>query len=108
MLITATATEEYLQENYNTDAEIPTLYHAKSQAQHNKDSLLPDNSANIYVYAKQGKSKYTGLWCLKDLLDSNANLVEMGPEIPSKIDAPVIPPGGIEVGLCKSIVFLKI
>lgn len=53
----------------------------------------------VYVFARHGKSTHLGLWKLKDLLESNSNLVELDPKR-TRPGEYVIPDGGIEEGLC--------
>ncbi|XP_005104361.1 UPF0692 protein C19orf54 homolog [Aplysia californica] len=60
---------------------------------------------NTFVFAHQGKSKHTGLWALSDLLRSNNNLEEAGPE--RCADDYVIPEGGVRQGLNSQMVVLR-
>ena len=62
----------------------------------NKLSLQP--SAQLYVFARHGKSAHLGLWKLTGLLESNGNLVEIDPRR-ARPGEYVIPDGGIERGL---------
>ena len=58
----------------------------------------------VYVFARQGKSRHMGLWGLADLLESNANLTEAG----DKRDHChyVIPSQGLSQSLSSLIVHL--
>ena len=47
--------------------------------------------ADVYVFAKQGKSRHTGLWNLDSLIRSCENLEELDPKIQSDRDNYVIP-----------------
>jgi hypothetical protein len=62
----------------------------------NKLSL--QSSAQLYVFARHGKSTHLGLWKFTSLLESNGNLVEMDPRR-TRPGEYVIPDGGIERGL---------
>ncbi|KAK6181704.1 hypothetical protein SNE40_009508 [Patella caerulea] len=68
------------------------------------ETELISSARGILVYGHQGKSKYTGYWFLNELLDSNANLREVGPE--REPGEYIIPSGGIISGLCGKIVGL--
>ena len=60
----------------------------------------------LYLFARQGKSKHIGLWSYKELLQSNRNLVEVGPWMTCSKDY-VIPDGGINKGLCSNVLVLS-
>ena len=62
----------------------------------NKLSL--QSSAQLYVFARHGKSAHLGLWKFTSLLESNGNLVEIDPKR-TRPGEYVIPDGGIEKGL---------
>ena len=75
---------------------------------HTQSTLMSSSSpAEVYVFARHGKSSHLGLWKYSDLLESNGNLVEIDP----KRTAPgeyVIPEGGIRKGLRgKALIILK-
>jgi hypothetical protein len=96
---------------HEPDCQLSDLLHA-TQKTCDKSLLIKAindesiTSHNVYVFAKQGKSKYTGLWSLEDLLKSNDNLVEMDPKVPIEIDNPIVPAGGIRAGLKNKLLFL--
>ncbi len=56
-------------------------------------SLLGNNL--LYVFARHGKSSYLGLWRLRDLLESNNNLVEVDPKRSNPLEY-IIPEGGLK------------
>jgi len=60
---------------------------------------------NIYVMAKQGKSKQIGIWSLSKLADSNGNLSEVDPKRNSPIDY-IVPLGNKLTGLCGKIIVI--
>ncbi len=59
----------------------------------------------IYVFARHGKSSHLGLWSLRDLLESNRNLVEVDPRR-SNPQEYVIPAGGLKQGLKNKVIFV--
>ena len=61
--------------------------------------------ADIYVFAKQGKSRHTGLLNLDSLIRSCENLDELDPKIQSDQDNYVIP-CGLKDGLAGQVVVL--
>ena len=72
--------------------------------QHPLSEYLENNQ--IYVLARQGKSVHLGLWSLKDLLESNANLREIDPKR-SNLSEYVIPDGGFRKELKNKIVVIR-
>lgn len=60
----------------------------------------------ILVYAKQGKSKHTGIWNAKTLVESCCNLLEIDPERLENSEAYTFPEKGIEEELCGKVVVL--
>lgn len=67
--------------------------------------LNNENRENdIYLFARQGKSRHLGLWSYTSLIKSNANLMEVGPE--RGYSDYVIPPEGIYKSLCSWLVVL--
>lgn len=69
------------------------------------EETIPDPSNIIYVYGHQGKSKHAGLWNLHELIQSNAQLDEEGPERSS--EDYVIPDEGVAHGLKSQILVVK-
>ncbi|KAH3851372.1 UPF0692 protein C19orf54 homolog [Dreissena polymorpha] len=62
----------------------------------------------ILVYAKQGKSKHTGIWNAKTLVESCCNLIEIDPERVANGDKYAFPEMGIEEELCGKVVVLHV
>lgn len=60
----------------------------------------------ILVYAKQGKSKHTGIWNAKTLVESCCNLLEIDPERLENSEDYTFPEKGIEEELCGKVVVL--
>jgi len=60
----------------------------------------------LYLFARQGKSRHIGLWKYRELLQSNRNLVEVGLSMTCSGDY-VIPDGGIKEGLCSKVLVLS-
>ena len=62
-------------------------------------------SSNTWLFCRHGKSHHIGLWPLKDIFESNANLLELEPNFnPSNC---VMPVGGMQDGLCGKAVLLE-
>jgi len=60
---------------------------------------------NTWLFCRHGKSRHMGLWSLKDIVESNSNLLELQPNLnPNNC---VIPTGGIQGGLCGKAVLLE-
>ena len=61
----------------------------------------------IHVFARQGKSTHLGLWSLRDLVQSNGNLLEVDPKR-SNPQEYVLPEGGrLREGLGNKLVFIS-
>lgn len=61
--------------------------------------------SNTWLFCRHGKSRHMGLWSLKDIVESNANLLELQPNLnPNNC---VIPTGGIQDGLRGKAVLLE-
>ena len=58
------------------------------------------------VFTRHGKSRHMGLWSLKELVESNQNLVEVSPQRDG-CEEYVIPMGGIVEGLCSKTLVLS-
>ena len=63
------------------------------------------NDDDVYVFAKQGKSRHTGLWNLDSLIRSCENLEELDPKIQGDRDNYIIP-SGVKDGLAGQVVVL--
>ncbi|CAL1546094.1 unnamed protein product [Lymnaea stagnalis] len=106
--IQITEAPEYLTIECEKDSEIPTLYYwsnLPTKPCSEKIISFIESNKDFYVFGHHGKSKYAGVWSLDDLLLSNDNLMEAGPERNS--EEYVMPPGGVEAGLRSQIVVLK-
>ncbi|XP_022107776.1 UPF0692 protein C19orf54 homolog [Acanthaster planci] len=98
------------------DLDILNLYHISSG---NSDKVNAHDiqtvhailhhvpTSDVYVLARQGKSRHTHPWRYCTLADSNRNLTELGGNIEADIERYVIPEGGIQAGLCGQVVLLK-
>ena len=62
----------------------------------------------ILVYAKQGKSKHTGVWNAKTLVESCCNLIEIDPGRLEDGESYMFPEKGIEEELCGKVVVLHV
>uniref|UniRef100_A0A0B7A1R4 Actin maturation protease n=1 Tax=Arion vulgaris TaxID=1028688 RepID=A0A0B7A1R4_9EUPU len=93
-------TEELLS-NCRREPDVPMLYYWPDDPGpvlcDQLSKLVCEKAEDLFVLGHHGKSKYAGLWPLKDLLLSNDNLLETGPD--RSLEDYVIPPGGVEAGL---------
>ena len=64
------------------------------------------DTADMYVFAKQGKSRHTGLWNLDLLIKSCENLQETGVKIQSDISNYIVPTD-LRAGLAGQIIVLQ-
>lgn len=62
----------------------------------------------ILVFAKQGKSKHTGIWNAKTLVESCCNLLEIDPSRVEDGESYALPARGIEEELCGKVVVLHV
>ena len=69
-------------------------------------SSIEAGVAELYVFARHGKSRHIGLWSYRDLQQSNGNLMEVGPRI-SYPGEYIVPHGGINEGLCSKVLILS-
>lgn len=64
------------------------------------------SSVEVFIFGHQGKSKYCGIWKLDDMLASNNNLIEQGPE--RNADHYVIPHTGIGKSLRAKVIVVQV
>jgi len=60
----------------------------------------------MHVFARHGKTSHLGVWSLRDLVESNGNLVEVDPQRSDPLDY-VIPEGGLEEGLRNRVIVVS-
>lgn len=73
---------------------------------HITDSIVESATLNdTWLFCRHGKSRHIGLWPLKDIVESNSNLLELEPDF--NPDNCVMPAGGIQDGLCGKAVLLE-
>ncbi|XP_070180182.1 actin maturation protease-like isoform X2 [Littorina saxatilis] len=89
--------DDYQQDLYHLKPEKPTTPEILKILRQNTDKIQ-----GVFVYGHQGKSKHTGVWTIGELLDSNSQLTELGPE--RSVDEYIVPEGGVEKGLCGKMV----
>lgn len=91
---------------YSQDPVYPNLFHATSaKPEIQRLKFFLGCEEDLFVFARQGKSRHLGLWCFSSLSESNDNLVEFSP---SRDDNDyVLPPGGVKEGLCGKAVILR-
>ena len=82
-----------------------TLTGAHQLLQGDRQEFRARDSGDVYVFARQGKSRHLGLWNCASLMASNANLMEVGPHRDSSDY--VIPYDGISNSLCSLIISLQ-
>lgn len=92
------------------DRVLHNLYHLPEHtSEGDPDSLLHVSEAacggDVYVFARHGKSRHLGLWRLDELLQSNANLMELDPS--KSPDQYVVPSEGLSSALASQLVLLQ-
>jgi hypothetical protein len=92
----------------NIDQHNPQLIHLTPKQSLPKfllDIILNKSYKQIFIYAKQGKSKHLLLWSFEKLCESNANLVETSHKLESDMILPSN--GGIIMGLNNQSLFIN-
>lgn len=89
----------YMEEGCHHSLSLPA-----ARELHHKSHLEP---SAVYFFARQGKSRHLGLWSYIDLLESNSNLVEVGPKRRNPCEY-VIPKEGISKSLCSLVISLQV
>ncbi|XP_062454211.1 actin maturation protease [Rhea pennata] len=85
------------------DSEIPGLFHPGP----GPPRLPPDEDlGEIFLLAKQGKSRRVQLWGYGRLHESNAQLTDFSPRRAGDGKVYVVPAGGVRAGLCGKAVLL--
>ena len=67
--------------------------------------LMEVDVNSVYLFARHGKSWHMGLWSYSSLVESNANLKEVGPK--RDCSDHVIPSDGISSTLCSLLIILQ-
>ena len=90
------------------DQQISSLYHLSNKAKDIAEFHLPMNTpGDIFVIAKQGKSRRYGLWSYLNLCESNNNLEELSPIRETDERSYVIPENGVKGGLADQAILLR-
>lgn len=97
------------------DTSLPWLFHADTnnsfKVDHSAFGRISEQAtiaADVYVYAKQGKSCHTQLWNLELLALSNANLHELCPRRRDGVHQYIIPEDGVRGGLCQQVILVDV
>ena len=98
----AVLTDHHLPNHAEEGYHLP-LNLAAAREIHHKSHLEP---SSVYFFARQGKSRHMGLWSYIDLIESNGNLVEVGPKRRNPCEY-VIPKEGISKSLCSLVISLQ-
>lgn len=108
LLVCVESVSTALMANYDVDREESGLLlaHTPHEAGGLRDLTRNKESGSVYVFAKQGKSVHTHLWCLHQLLESNSNLRELDPQIAAHVEHYVVSSTSVEQGLCNQLVIL--
>lgn len=94
-------------EHFVKDDISPNLFHLTQDGLESLNLEMSDEFDAKYAYACHGQSLRCRLWCLRDLLSSNSQLVMLSPEMAASPGDYVIPGDGVEAGLCGQVVILK-
>ncbi|KAM5146221.1 actin maturation protease isoform 1-T2 [Mantella aurantiaca] len=89
--------------SYEADIDVPGLYRPRP------DSLPPNtnDTSEIFLIAKQGKSLRYQLWEYSSVSRSNIQLLQLDPKRAGDGNAYILPAGGVQAGLCGTILLLK-
>jgi len=97
---------DYAAFTHEWDESLPGLLHVTAWRK-NTTSWNYFADGTVLVYAVHGRSAHCCAWPLELLLDSNEQLVEVSPSVVDDMQHEYcLPNGGIEAGLCGSIVLL--
>ena len=89
------------------DKVISNLYHIPKTILDDADFAIPSSKDNIFIIAKQGKSKRYAVWSYKALCESNSNLEELSPAREADEKNYVVPENGVKDGLANQAILLK-
>ncbi|XP_023564012.1 UPF0692 protein C19orf54 homolog [Octodon degus] len=93
---------------YAEDLELPGLFHPVPSTPCQLP-LLPKESSSgaIFLLCKQGKSWHYQLWDYDQVRDSNLQLTDFSPSRAADGRVYVVPPGGVQAGLCGQALLLR-
>ncbi|XP_005000029.1 actin maturation protease isoform X1 [Cavia porcellus] len=93
---------------YAEDPELPGLFHPVPSTPC-QPPLLPEESSSgaIFLLCKQGKSWHYQLWDYDQVRDSNLQLTDFSPSRAADGRVYVVPPGGVQAGLCGQALLLR-
>ncbi|XP_072464353.1 actin maturation protease isoform X1 [Notamacropus eugenii] len=93
-----------LSPDYEEDSELKGLFYPASD----KLPLLPEDPPEaVYLLSKQGKSWHYQLWDYEQLCESNLQLTDLAPVRTTDGKVYVVPPGGVQAGLCGQSLLLR-
>lgn len=101
--LSPTGTSHYILHETDTAGDFTELFRKATQSQTMREILDKDQ---VHVFARHGKSSHLGLWSLRDLLESNGNLLEVDPQRSNPLEY-VIPDGGLKEGIQNKIIILS-
>lgn len=105
LLIITSYQDMVLGHKFTRDPHCKYLYHHISAS----SSRLPYTQTlnDVFVYARQGKSRHLHMWHLDSLLRSNNNLQEINPERAQESSQYRLPEGGVKAGLQGKMLMLR-
>lgn len=101
--LTASADNNHYVVSQSSRKEFASLFKESLDSHAMRELMVRDR---VHVFARHGKSAHLGLWSLKDLLESNGNLVEVDPKRADPLEY-VIPQGGLKEGLRNKVIVVS-
>lgn len=93
---------------YAEDPELPGLFHpVPSTPCHPPPLPKESTSGAIFLLCKQGKSWHYQLWDYDQVQESNLQLTDFSPSRAADGLVYVVPPGGVQAGLCGQALLLR-
>ncbi|XP_045148742.1 UPF0692 protein C19orf54 homolog isoform X1 [Echinops telfairi] len=93
---------------YTEDPELAGLFHPVPGTPCQPPPLPEAGSlGTVYLLSKQGKSWHYQLWDYQQVQESNLQLTDFSPSRAEDGRSYVVPPGGVQAGLCGQALFLR-
>ncbi|GAB6026038.1 hypothetical protein CHUAL_012248 [Chamberlinius hualienensis] len=73
----------------------------------NLSSLLSYDTVEVYIFARQGKSRHLEMWNYDALSLSNANLMELSPTLTQNAEQWILPEDGVNGGLRRKVILVS-
>lgn len=85
----------------------PDMYRIEQVSGRNLNIIINSvENYDVWLIARQSKSRHPALWTYQSLAQSNANLIELSPHRANDCFSYVLPVGGVKDGLCDKAIFI--